>query len=371
MHSNSHLRKISRRRRLLFKWLNLKRWQQVFIVLGSLVFLITSSMYGIASWYINRHANEPLKYGITFIPNYARFLNLEPKQTLDAIINDLGVRRLRFVSYWRETEPQPGQYDFEELDWQFDMAEAAGAEVSLAIGLRQPRWPECHMPDWAKALPKEDWRQKIKDQMKAVVERYKNRPNLVEYQLENEYFLSVFGVCPDHDRDRLIDEFNFVKTIDSSKPLIVTRSNNATPSWPLGKPRADINGASIYKRVWDKTVTKRYFEYPYPGWFYAFLAGAAELTTGRNTFIHELQAEPWMPPGFEMNDINSIPEQNKSMDAKRLKSRFEYGKATGMRTIDLWGAEWWYWRLTKAGDPSLWQAAKEELTKTSAQNSNF
>src|SRR5690606_13725188 len=93
---------------------------------------------------------------------------------------------------------------------------------------------------------------------------------------------------------------NFVKSLDSTRPVIISRSNNAVPSWPVGEPRPDMNAASIYKRVWDGTVTKRYFEYPLPPWFYAFLAGGAELTTGRNTFIHELQTEAWLPRGMEM-----------------------------------------------------------------------
>jgi len=122
---------------------------------------------------------------------------------------------------------------------------------------------------------------------------------------------------------------------------------------------------SVYKRVWDKTLTKRYIEYPFPSWFYASLAGGGEILTGKNMFIHELQTEAWLPdkPEFKMNDISSIPEQNKSLNSKRLADRFDYGVATGMKTIDLWGVEWWYWRKVKANDPSLWETAKEKIHK--------
>ena len=335
-------------------------------------------MYGIAQYYINKHADEPLTIGATFIPRYARFFELDPKETMSAVIDDLEIKRLRLVSYWDDAEPRQNQYDFSELDWQFRMAEEKGVDVSLALGLRQPRWPECHMPSWAEGLPKEQWYPALKEYMQKVIERYKDSPALVSYQLENEFFLSVFGDCPDHSRERLVDEFNFVKQLDPSKPLIVTRSDNAVPSWPVNEPRADIIGASIYKRVWDKTVTNRYFEYPFPAWFYAFLAGGAELTTDRNTFIHELQTEAWLPDNtghslgfkksfYHMNDIDSIPEQNKSLDAERLKGRFEYGVGTGMRTIDVWGVEWWYWRKVKADDPSLWNTAKEEIRRLTAE----
>lgn len=316
-------------------------------------------MYGIARWYIARHANEPYKLGVTFIPRYARFFNLDPQTTMQAMIDELGVRHFRLVSYWDDIEGVPGTYNFEELDWQFAKAQAAGAEVSLAIGLRQPRWPECHMPAWAANMPKEQWSVQLKTFMGKVIERYKDHPALKSYQLENEFFMTVFGICPDHTRERLVDEYKFVKEQDPDTPVIVSRSNN----WvgiPIGEPRADKFGISVYKRVWDKTITKRYFEYPLPAWFYATLAGAGEIVTGRDMIIHELQAESWLPEGFDMRTA-SLEEQNKSLNAERLKDRFEYGRATGMKTVYAWGAEWWYWRKVQLNEPSLWDVAKDEF----------
>ena len=340
-------------------------WHKCIIWLIVIIIAITSSMYGVAQWYILRHRNEPLTIGASFIPQYARYLGLDPKETMDAMINDLGIRRFRLVSYWNIHEPAPGQYDFSELDWQFDKVEQAGGTVSLALGLRQPRWPECHWPEWAKHLPKEQWRQELNQYMGAVIQRYKDRPSLQSYQLENEYFLDVFGECPDHERERLVDEFNYVRSQDPTRPIVVSRSNNATPSWPVGSPRADIIGASIYKRVWDRTVTKRYFEYPYPAWFYAFLAGGAELTTGRDTIIHELQTEAWPPTGIK---DATIEEQDKSLPAEDLADRIQYGVDTGIRTIDLWGVEWWYWRKVKFNDPSLWNAGKTKIQELTTSN---
>jgi len=321
-------------------------------------------MYGLAQYYIDKHKNEPLVFGATFIPTYAESFGLDPQEVMTAAIDDLGIKRFRLVSYWDESEKEQGIYDFSDLDWQFRLAEERGAKVSLAIGLRQPRWPECHMPNWAERMTKAQWSEALNNYMRVVIERYKNSPALEEYQLENEYFLSVFGICPDHSRERLVDEYNFVKQVDPNHPLTVSRSNNAL-GLPLRDPRADEFSISVYKRVWDRTITKRYFEYPLPAWFYASLAGGGELLTGRNLFIHELQAEAWLPPdqNFAMNDINSIPEQNKSMNPERLRDRIRYGAATGMKTIDLWGIEWWYWRKVKANDPGLWDTAREEINQ--------
>ena len=339
-------------------WRVSKLWQKICCVLIALVILIVGTMYGIAQWYIYKHKDEPLVYGVSFISSYAEGFGLNPQETMQAMIDDLGVRHFRLVSYWDTIEKKPGQYDFSDLDWQFAKANAAHATISLSLGLRQPRWPECHMPGWTAKEPKSEWYGQLDNFIAAVIARYKNNPALDSYQLENEYFLKAFGLCPDFSRDRLVNEFNEVKKLDPNHRVIITRSNNAL-GLPVGKPTPDEFGISVYKRVWDTTITHRYYEYPFPAWFYGFLAGAGEILTGKDMIIHELQAEPW-PPNEPITKA-SIAEQNKSLDAKRLQSRFQYGKATGMREIDLWGAEYWYYRKTKLNDPSLWNVARQQF----------
>jgi len=341
-------------------------FHKVVTVLTILIVLCVSAMFGIAKWYAWDQSSKPLMLGASFIPDYAKSLGVDPKDTLDAMFNDLGVKQIRFVGYWDKMEPTEGKYDFSELDWQFAKANAADAKVSLAVGLRQPRWPECHMPTWAANEPMEIWSVQLKAFMKQVVNRYKDNPALQSYQLENEFFLKVFGECPDFSRERLVDEYNFVKDLDPNHPIIVSRSNNAL-GLPLGAPQADIFAVSVYKRVWDFTFTKRYLEYPFPAWFYGFLGGAGKIVTGKDLQIHELQAEPWPPNNKNIVDI-SLEEQSKSLDAKRLQGRFEYGEATGLRSIDLWGAEYWYYRKVKLHDSSVWDVAKEQYHKAADEN---
>ena len=348
-------------------WLSQTWTRRITFVVVVIFSIGVTSMYAVAQWYINTKANEPYQIGATFIQPYAEYFELDPEETLTAMTDDLGFEHLRLVSYWNIHEREQGEYDFTDLDWQFAHAEERDVTISLAIGLRQPRWPECHMPAWAEPMEMKEWYPHLKDYMQAVIERYKDSPVLVSYQLENEFLLDVFGVCPDHSRERLIDSFEFVKELDPTRPVIVSRSNNATPSWPVGEPRADIIGASIYKRVWDGTLTNRYFEYPLPPWFYAFLAGGAKLTTNRDTVIHELQAESWLPRGMDMRTA-STEELYKSMNPEMLANRFEYGRATGIREIDLWGVEWWYSRKVNDGDDSLWKVAREQIRYTNELN---
>ncbi len=344
-------------------------WRRLGLIFAVIVLFCIGSMYGIARWYMAKYSKVPIQFGATFIPTYARYYGLNPQETMTAMIDDLGVKRLRLVSYWDVGEPNPGQYNFDELDWQFRLAESRNVKVSLAIGLRQPRWPECHMPDWAEKLPKDIWASKLKDYMREVVLRYKDSPALESYQLENEFFLKVFGICPDHSRDRLIDEYNFVKSLDPHHTLVVSMSNNAIGT-PIGEPTPDEWAISVYKRVWDKTLTKRYLEYPIPAWYYGFRAGFTELTRGHNSFIHELQAESWTPGDLGSRDT-PIAEQYKSLNAERLHNRMEYGRATGMKKVDLWGVEWWYFLKVKRNDSSVWDAGREEIIKTQILNSKL
>jgi len=348
-----------------------RNWfHKVVVVLLVVVALSVGTMYGIARWYMWTQRNTPYTMGVSFIPEYAQSLGVDPQQTLHAILYDLGVKNLRFVSYWNDIEPTKGHYDFSTLDWEFAQADAAHAKVTLSIGLRQPRWPECHPPSWVDtSQPDSQWTPELEQYMQAVIERYKNNPALDSYQLENEYFLSTFGQCQNFDRSRLVSEFKFVKQLDSKHPIIIARSNNALGT-PIYAPTPDEFGVSVYKRVWDQTITHRYVEYPFPAWFYGFLAGTEKIVHGKNTIIHELQAEPWPPYGETLTNT-SIAVQNESLSPERLKGRFTYGEATGIRTMYLWGAEFWYYRMVKQHDPDLWNTAKQQYTAANAHNANL
>jgi hypothetical protein len=338
-----------------------------FIILAIIV-LFTAYSFAVAEWYVNKHKNQPLVLGATFIPDYAQSFGLDPVQTLNAMLSDLKLKQVRLVSYWSEIEPTPGKYDFSQLDQEFALANKHGAKVSLSVGLRQPRWPECHEPGWVTIDPnnRQSWEPQLNKFIETVVHRYKNNPALQDYELENEYFMKVFGECKDFDRSRLIAEYNLVKGLDTNHHVIVSRSDN----WvgvPIGQPTPDEFAISVYKRVWDATFTHRYYEYPLPAKFYAMLAGTEELISGRDMIIHELQAEPWTPNGLQITQI-SKQEMYKSMNPQRLKSRIEYGEATGMRTIDLWGAEWWYYMKVKQNDPGEWNVVKQAAAQAADHN---
>lgn len=352
-------------RRAYLKYWRQNLWQKFIVIVASAILVSGISMYGIALWYQHSQVGKPVKLGVTYIADYAESLGLNSKQTFIAILDDLNVKQLRLVSYWSDIESTQGTYDFTQLDWQFQQAKSHGAVVSLAIGLRQPRWPECHIPSWASNESVNVWQPQLEQFMVAVINRYKAYPNLVSYQLENEFF-NAFGDCTNFDRSRLASELALVKKLDSSHPVIISRSDNYA-GFSLRQPLPDEIGISVYRRVWDAQISHRYAQYPFPSWYYGFLAGTQKLLTGKDSIIHELQAEPWPPNGKNITDI-SLAEQNKSFDAKQLTERVKFAENTGIKTIDLWGAEYWYYRSTVLHDPSVWTAAKQVFSDTALNN---
>jgi hypothetical protein len=339
-----------------------KNWfTKTLCILGAALVLLVLTMFGISRWYAHSQAGKPYEIGVSFIPAYATSLGVDPQETFDALLG-IGVKHFRLVSYWNQGEPSPGHYDFSQLDWQFAKAEKANAHIILTVGLRQPRWPECHQPGWVDTTkPLSQWQPQLEAYMQKVVERYKNSPALESYQLENEYFLQGFGTCTDASRSRLVSEYNLVKKLDPNHPVIVGRSNNAL-GFPVGKPTPDEWSISVYKRVWDAGITHRYLEYPFPSWFYGFIAGTQQIIWHKNMIIAELQAEAWPPNQKSIPDV-SLQEQNKSFDAARFRDRFTYARDTGMHTYYLWGGEYWYYRETVLRDNTVWDVAKQEFAQ--------
>ena len=101
------------------------------------------------------------RFGASFSIKQCRGFVIDPKETLKFLISEMGIKRFRLMSYWDEIEVYKGKHDFSELDWQIEMIRKAGGSVSLCLGLRQPRWPESHYPEWAKELSSKDLTKRI------------------------------------------------------------------------------------------------------------------------------------------------------------------------------------------------------------------
>ena len=295
---------------------------------------------------------DPNQFGVSFSVKQCRNFKLDPDRTLHWLIRDAGFRRFRLMSYWNEHEKEPGKYDFAELDTQFEIVEKAGGNITLCLGARQPRWPENHWPRWAWEADKTVRTEALLRYIEVVVKRYRNSAALVSYQLENEALLEDFGRNAEVDRLRLRAEFELVKQLDSSKPVIMSTST----SWgvPFRRPIPDIVGFSFYHTLYNKGAYHESNLYP---WTHRLRKFTIKLLHRKPVFIHELQCEPWGPKGiWDM----SVAEQDISMSPKHIKQNIRLAKAIHAYPIDFWGGEWWYWRAQQ-GDNRIIQSVTQTL----------
>ena len=295
---------------------------------------------------------DPGQFGVTFSLKQCRSFQLGGPETLAWLIDEAGFRRFRLMSYWNEHEKQPGVYDFGPLDWQIARVAEADGVVTLCLGARQPRWPENHWPDWAWKLELVERTAALLRYVEATVERYKGQAVIISYQLENEALLANFGERYELDRPRLRAEYDLVRRLDPSRPIIMTTST----SWgiPVRQPIPSLVGFSFYHTLYRKGGYHHSLLYP---WIHRVRKSLIRVLHGRPVFIHELQLEPWGPTAIWKMPVE---EQAKSMDPEQITRNIALARAIRAQPIDLWGGEWWYWRLMQ-GDQSIWEAVRNAV----------
>ena len=298
---------------------------------------------------------DNIKYGVSFSIKQCRNFDINPDDCLDWLIKQ-GFRRFRLMSYWDEIEKHPDKFDFSGLDKQIAKISKVGGEITLCLGARQPRWPENHWTQWVWEMDKTSRDQCLIIFLEKTVNHYKKIKNIVSYQLENEALLSNFGERVEIDRRRLEREYRLVKKLDPKKPVIMTTSSAF--GIPIIGPIPDMVGFSFYTRFFNSKLVN-YQDGKQTPLSVRLRAWLIKILWQKKCFIHELQLEPWGPKNiWEI----SLKEQNKSMDPDQIKTNIDLAKQTKMKTIDLWGGEWWYWRTKVHKDNSIWQAVKNEIS---------
>ncbi len=311
------------------------------------------------------YPQNELSYGVTFSEKQATDLGLDWKQTYSAILDDLGVKKLRLSAYWDEVEPERGDFEWQDLDWQIDQASSRKAQVILALGGRLPRWPECHWPGWAGQLDEAARGKEILTYIEQGIDRYKNNPTIVAWQIENEPFLSHFGECPSLDKNFLDQEIALARRLDP-RPIVITDSGELS-IWIPAASRADIFGTTMYRDTYSK-VLGRYIHYPIGPSFFRFKKNIASFFAHpKKWVVIELQAEPWGPISYQ--DMTEA-ERDRTMDLQKFKAILAFAREAGFREFYLWGAEWWYWEKQTQHNPALWAEAKTLFnSKTTISNS--
>lgn len=292
---------------------------------------------------------KDVAYGATFSTAYAESLGLDARRTFIAVVDELGIKKIRLPVYWSDVEPSERQYQFEEVDWFVREAEDRGVALTLVVGRKVPRWPECYIPDWAERLAPVYQNQALLDYLENVVRRYDASVAVERWQVENEPFYD-FGDCPPPDAKLFDDELALVRRI-SDKPIQLTTSGE-NEFWIDTALPADVLGASMYRVTWNPLFG--YSVYPLGPDYYAAKAVAVREFVDK-VIISELQSEPWLTEPITDSTPVSLAAQ---FTPKELTANIAFAKQAGFDEIYLWGVEYWYW-MAEEGQGALWEAGKK------------
>ncbi len=299
---------------------------------------------------------DKIIYGASFNVPYAIELGLDWQESYLAILDDLGVKNLRLAAHWPLVEPERNNYDFSYLDFQLEEALKRNIDVILVLGRRVPRWPECHVPEWATVLQEKEWQAEILDLMELIINRYKDFENISYWQVENEPYLEVFAYehCGDLDEGFLDSQISLVRGLDLDRPILMTDSGNLG-WWSRPYQKGDAFGTSVYLYFWNPNLGQ--FRTILPASFYRFKTNWNELRHGKQeTFLIELSLEPWL---IEPLIETPIEVQFEMMDLNRMNRIIDYAERTRFEKQYLWGAEWWYWLKEEHGMSDKWNFGKE------------
>lgn len=302
--------------------------------------------------------SDNITWGATFGHSRAEELGLDWQETYLALLDDVQLRNFRIPVYWDELEPSKGEFRFDAWDWQLDRLSERGGKAFLAVGMKLPRWPECRMPEWAEGLSIEKRNREQLRMMREVVERYSDHEAVWGWQIENEPFLT-FGDCPESSIEEafLDEQIELVRSLDPDSQIIITDTGEHS-FWWRSPPKADVFASTLFRVIHHPWLGFVRYKYP-PVMYHRKAQWVQWRHPDVRVMIGELQAEPWVT-SQPLTD-HSLEDQYETMNPDMFAETFDYAKRTGLNEFYLWGAEWWYWAKTEAGDDRIWEIAKDEI----------
>ncbi|MGG6267492.1 beta-galactosidase [Leptolyngbya sp. AN03gr2] len=319
-------------------------------------------------------ANRKLKVGTTFSQLQCYYLNLDYQETFRQIC-DLGFRQIRLGSYWHELEPIKNEYDFTTLDWLLEESDRRGVEIILSVGMKAPRYPEFHFPQWLEAQQNtRDTTQAI-DKNPAIADRTlklidqvvrhtRTAPSVQYWQVENEPFarLEITG-------DRFLSpefvqqEVELVRRLALPHQKIMLTNAIGLPSYTkeddqafrVSLSLADAIGINVYTKV--PNGYGAYLEPDEAYWKKLRDWQRMMQRQGKEAWIAEAQAEPWEPNQLVAVDDIHYP----SASPERMADLIQRVHGLGYSPVMLWGCEYWYWH--QQNDRTHWWQAIQGLVE--------
>jgi len=326
-----------------------------------------------------------LDLGLTFSPREAAYRDLSWRYAFDAAL-DAAPSLVRLGAYWSEIEAARGHYDFTTLDWLLDRASERQQRVLLTVGMKAPRWPEYYLPAWlssslelpdgAQVSDNVDVRSATLAFVRATVAHVRTRDTIAAWQVENEPLDPSGPHAWRIGKDFLAEEVALVRELDTrQRPIVVTTFIETQPvvAWPPARAQmvarssdalavADVLGLDVYP---SRTVHigGAAFTVTWPAWLWSdILTELRELATaaGKDAWIVEAQAEPWLTAGRAPPPIWPGTEMAPASTLNVLS----WLQAAGYRTVLLWGTEHWEERRAQHQDSSWWATVTNILTES-------
>lgn len=277
-----------------------------------------------------------MKYGHTFSHRHTQSLGLDVAESFQFLLK-LKPNYIRLCSYWDELEPEPGSYDFSQLDQLIKRCIDTETQIVLTLGCKAPRYPEFFFPEWIKRKNTDDHttQQALFHFLEAAVKHFQDYTPITHWQIENEPLDEVWPDKTHLSVALLEQEITRIRRLDS-RPILTTVWGNQTKRrnhLPQLQPISDILGIDVYFKQYVmphvyrgpedtlKSLTKQINRLSKPVW------------------ITELQAEPW-----EKNQANYLRGDNPSFTPRLLKDSFRKAHQLPVEAVFFWGYEYWYWR---------------------------
>lgn len=310
-----------------------------------------------------------IEFGTTFSAFFAAELGLEWQNAYQHILHELGLRHVRIPIYWQEVEPQPGQFCWDAIDWQLQEAAAAKVKVTLTVGQRAPRYPECFSPPWTHDLEDGQFKAALFTLIQHSVERFKGHPSLETWQVENEPLAAHYWGLNCRNLTHLVgDEIELVRSLDPEHAIVVTYFSSVP--WMMSQLRgtlkfgADIVAATVFDKLYYKSALwNGYIALLNLGPFSPMpLSQQRSIAAAQRQkfWVMELQAEPWGPDAI----IAMSPQQRyESINPERLRQLVARVVHSGTSRLYFWGTEWWLAEKQIHHNSSMWDTGKALIRK--------
>lgn len=324
---------------------------------------------------LNTSIKRPPKLGTTFSQLQCSYLGIDYQKAFEHICS-LGFNTIRLCAYWSEIERAPNTFDFSTLDWLLGTAEKHSIDVVLTVGMKAPRWPEFHFPDWVKERCDTsntgqplDANDALADHtlnfVLAVMQHTKDAQGITSWQIENEAFNR-----PDVAAGRFLS-YEFVQRevalaralARPGQRVVLTNGISLSPldfsqdderAFQQSLSLADAVGINVYSKI--GTFLPGMYETPFPVYWRKLANWRDSLkSAGKAAWITEAQAEPWEYKSLVAIGRAGYPSASpqSATDLAITLGQLEYNP------VFLWGCEYWYWQ--KVNGRNNWWAGLQQF----------